>query len=215
MQIQVHPRMLYNPALEGVHMFVPGIMALILMLISAMMTSISITREKEFGTMEILLVSPLKPYQIILGKVTPYLLLSLINAITIIAIGNMVFNVPIQGSIIFLMLENMLFIFLALSLGILISTIAPNQQVAMMMSMFALMLPTILLSGFIFPIENMPWILRAICQLMPPKWFIIIIKDIMLKGSGIEYLWKETLVLVGMTIFFLSMSIKNFKVRLI
>jgi ABC-2 type transport system permease protein len=213
-KIQIDSRMLYNESLEGVHMFVPGIMAMILMLISAMMTSISIAREKELGTMEILLVSPLKPAQIIVGKVAPYFVLSFINAISILAIGYFVFGVPIRGNLILLLSESMLFILLALSLGILISTIAKNQQVAMMMSMFALMLPTMLLSGFIFPIENMPVILQWFCQIMPPKWFIIIIKNIMLKGTGFEYVWKETLVLCGMTLFFIAMSIKKFKIRL-
>lgn len=210
----INERMLYNENLDGVHLFVPGIMAMILMLISTMMTSIAIAREKELGTMEILLVSPLKPVQIILGKVTPYFVLSFINAITIIAIGNLVFDVPIQGSFILLMAESMLFILMALSLGILISTIANSQQVAMLMSMFALMLPTMLLSGFIFPIENMPTILQWLCQLMPPKWFIVIIKNIMLKGTDFTYVWFETLIIFIMTVLFILLSIKKFKIRL-
>ncbi len=213
-KMKIEERMLYNETLAGVHMFIPGIMAMILMLISAMMTSISIAREKELGTMEILLVSPLKPAQIIIGKVTPYFTLSFINAISILAIGYFVFGVPIRGNLILLMAESMLFILLALSLGILISTVTKSQQVAMMMSMFALMLPTMLLSGFIFPIENMPIILQWLCQLMPPKWFITILKNIMLKGTGFEFIWKETLILTGMTIFFIAMSIKKFKIRL-
>lgn len=212
--INVESRMLYNETLESVHMFVPGIMAMILMLISAMMTSISIAREKELGTMEILLVSPLRPMQIIVGKVVPYFALSFINAISILGIGYFIFGVPIRGDLVLLLAESMLFILLALSLGIFISTVAKNQQVAMMMSMFALMLPTMLLSGFIFPIENMPVVLQWFCQLMPPKWFIIIIKNIMLKGTGFYFVWKETLVLLGMTLFFIAMSIKKFKVRL-
>lgn len=213
-QIKVDERMLYNETLDSVHMFVPGIMAMILMLISAMMTSISIAREKELGTMEILLVSPLRPVQIIIGKVTPYFALSFVNAVSILAIGYFVFGVPIRGDLILLLLESMLFILLALSLGILISTITKTQQIAMMMSMFALMLPTMLLSGFIFPIENMPVVLQWFCQLMPPKWFIIIIKNIMIKGVGINFIWKETLVLIFMTLFFIAMSVKKFKIRL-
>ncbi len=214
MQIVPEARMIYNEQLKGSFMFVPGIMALILMLISAMMTSISIAREKEMGTMEILLVSPLKPIQIIVGKVVPYIALAFINAITILLLGNFVFGIPIQGSIILLLSECMLYIILALSLGILISSITGNQQVAMMISAFALMLPVLLLSGFIFPIENMPKILQWISQVMPAKWFIIIIKSIMLKGLGIGYIWKETLILIGMTILFLSISLKKFKIRL-
>lgn len=213
-QINVEVRMLYNEGLKSVYMFVPGLMAMILMLISAMMTSISISREKEMGTMEVLLASPLKPIQIVLGKVTPYLLLSFINAVTIILMGVFIFGVPIKGSVIFLMAESFLFILLALSLGILISTIAPNQMVAMFISVLALMLPTILLSGFIFPIANMPLPLRIISHIMPPRWFIIIIKNIMLKGTGIFYVWKETLILMFMTFVFIALSVRNFKIRL-
>lgn len=154
--IETQVRMFYNENLDGVFMSVPGIMAMILMLVSAMMTSISITKEKEFGSMEVLLISPLKPFQIILGKVTPYILLAFVNVLTILAMGYWVFHVPIRGSLFLLLGESMLFTLLALSLGIFISTVAQNQMVAMFMSMFALMLPTILLSGFIYPVENMP-----------------------------------------------------------
>jgi ABC-2 type transport system permease protein len=213
-QINTEVRMLYNEGLKSVYMFVPGIMAMILMLISAMMTSISISREKEFGTMEVLLASPLKPIQIVLGKVTPYLLLSFINALTVILIGVLIFGVPIKGSFILLMAESFLFILMALSLGILISTVAPNQMIAMFISLLGLMLPTILLSGFIFPIENLPLPLRILSYAMPPRWFIVIIRNIMLKGTGILFIWKETLVLMFMTFTFIALSIKNFKIRL-
>jgi ABC-2 type transport system permease protein len=212
--INVESRMMFNSDLASVYMFVPGTMALILMLISAMMTSISIAREKEMGTMEVLLVSPLKPLQIILGKVTPYVVLSFINAVTIIILGNTVFGVPVKGSLILLMGESLLFILLALSLGILISTVSKTQQVAMFISMFALMLPTILLSGFIFPIESMPEVLQWVSVIMPPRWFIVIIKNIMLKGAGIAFVWQETLILVAMILFFIIMSVKKFKIRL-
>jgi ABC-2 type transport system permease protein len=213
-QINTEVRMLYNEGLKSVYMFVPGIMAMILMLISAMMTSISISREKETGTMEILLASPLRPTQIVFGKVTPYLLLSFINALTIIILGVLVFDVPIKGNVIFLLSESILFILMALSLGIFISTISPNQMVAMFISILALMLPTIILSGFMFPIENMPWPLQLLSNIMPPRWFIIIIKNIMLKGTGIVYVWKETLILISMTFIFIALSIRNFKIRL-
>ncbi len=214
LQIVTETRMQYNPDLKGVFMFVPGIMAMLLMLISALMTSISITREKEMGTMEVLLVSPLKPIQIIIGKVTPYVVLSFINTIIILLIGNFVFGVPIQGSILLLLAESILYILVALTLGILISCATNSQQIAMMVSMVALMLPTILLSGFIFPIENMPMILQWLCQIMPPKWFIAIIKTIMLKGGGLVYVWKETLILIGMICVFVILSVKKFKIRL-
>ena len=212
--VRVKSRMFYNEELKGVYMFVPGLMALILMLISALMTSVTITREKEFGTMELLLASPLKPREIILGKVTPYVLLSFVNAMTIVLLGFLVFDVPMKGSIWLLMLECMLYITLALSLGVLISTNAKTQQMAMFMSMLGLMLPTILLSGFIFPIDNMPKVLQWFSSIMPARWFIIIVKNIMLKGTGFAFIWKETLILLGMTLFFILASVKRFKIRL-
>ena len=164
--------------------------------------------------MEVLLASPLKPLQIIIGKVSPYVILSIINAVSIITLGNLVFGLPVQGSIILLMAECMLFILMALSLGILISTSTNSQQTAMFISMIVLMLPTILLSGFIYPVENMPMVLQWIAAIVPPRYFIIIIKNIMLKGTGFAYIWKETLILTGMTIFFILMSARRFKTRL-
>ena len=212
--ITPEPKLLFNPELKGVFMFVPGIITILLMLVCAMMTSISIAREKEMGTMEILLVSPLRPIQIIIGKVTPYVVLSLFNAISILLLGYFVFGMPMRGNIVLLLLETILFILMALSMGILISTISKTQQVALMISLAGLMLPTILLSGFIFPVENMPVVLQIISNLMPSKWFIIIIKGIMLKGIGLQYIWKETLILIIMTIVFIGLSVKNFKIRL-
>ena len=186
LQIKSEVRMLYNENMVGAFMYVPGTMALILMLISAMMTSITIAREKEMGTMEILLVSPLKATHIILGKVAPYLLLSLIDAIVVVFLGNVVFGVPIRGSIFVLAFLVILYITMALSLGILISTVANSQQVALFISGFALMLPTILLSGFIFPIENMPVALQVLSNFMPPRWFIDALKQVMLRGTDLH-----------------------------
>jgi len=213
-EITTDVRMYFNENLKSVYMFVPGIMAVILMLVSAMMTSISITREKEMGTMEILLASPLRPAQIIIGKVAPYLLLSIINALVIILIGHFVFGVPVNGSFILLMAEAVLFIMMALCLGILISTVAKSQMVAMFISMVALMLPTIILSGFIFPIDNMPKILQLLSYAMPPRWFIEIVRSIMLKGVGLSYIWQETLIIAGMMGLFIIASVKKFKIRL-
>ncbi len=195
-------------------MFVPGVMTIILMLVSAMMTSISITKEKELGTMEILLVSPINPFQVIIGKVVPYIFLSVINAIVIVVLSIFIFHMPVQGSLFLLGIESVLFIVSALALGILISTISATQQTAMMISLMGLMLPVILLSGFIFPISSMPVPLQIISNIIPAKWFIIIIKGIMLKGVGLEYIWKETLILLGMTIFFMALSVKKYKIRL-
>ncbi|MET3115559.1 ABC-2 type transport system permease protein [Pedobacter sp. CG_S7] len=213
-QIYTQTQHYYNPELKGVFTFVPGVMTVILMLVSAMMTSISITKEKELGTMEILLVSPIKPFQVILGKVFPYIFLSIINAAVILILGYFVFKIPIQGSLILLALESILFIISALSLGILISTISNSQQTAMMISLMGLMLPVIILSGFIFPISSMPLPLQIISNIIPAKWFIIIIKAIMLKGATIAVIWKESLILLGMTLFFMALSIKNYKIRL-
>jgi ABC-2 type transport system permease protein len=214
MKIIPEVRMQYNPQLKGVFMFVPGIMAMLLMLISALMTSLSITREKELGTMELLLVSPLRPSQIIIGKVVPYVFLAFTDACIILLMGKFVFSVPIEGNVVLLLAESLLFIIMALSLGILISSLTSSQQIAMTISLVALMLPTILLSGFIFPIENMPWILQGLCYIMPPRYFIIIIKSIMLKGNSFIYIWRETLVLAGFTLVFIMISIKKFKIRL-
>jgi len=214
MAIVPQVRMRYNPNLKSVFLFVPGLITIILMLVSAMMTSISIAREKEIGTMEVLLASPMKPVQVIVAKVVPYLLLSFINAIVILILGKFIFGVPINGSLTLLLLESVLFILMALSLGILISTVTETQQTALLISLMALMLPTILLSGFIFPVENMPYILQLLSNIIPAKWFIIIAKSIMLKGVGIGYFWKETLILIGFTVFFVALSVKKFKIRL-
>lgn len=214
MQIISESRMLYNPELKGVYMFVPGTMAMILVLICALLTSVSIVREKELGTMEVLLVSPLKPTQIVFGKVTPYIFLSFVNVITILLLSNFVFGLPVQGSIALLLAESLLFITLSLSLGILISSSTDSQQMAMFGAMLGLMLPTILLSGFIFPIDNMPGWIQWICYINPTTYFIIILKNIMLKGLGFMSVWKETACLAGITIFLLVVSVKKFKVRL-
>jgi ABC-2 type transport system permease protein len=213
-QIQTQTQLYYNPELKSVFTFVPGVMTIILMLVSAMMTSISITREKEMGTMEVLLVSPIKPFQVVIGKVFPYIFLSIINASIILILGIFVFKMPLEGSLFLLALESILFIITALSLGILISTIAQSQQTAMMFSLAGLMLPVIILSGFIFPISSMPLALQIISNIIPAKWFIIIIKAIMLKGATIHTIWKETLILIGMTVFFIAISIKKYKIRL-
>lgn len=213
-QIKVESRMVYNPELLSVFMFVPGVMTLILMLVSAMMTSLTIAREKELGTMELLLVSPLSPLTIILGKVAPYVLLSLINTVLILVISYFVFDVPIVGSLWLLMGLSLIFILMALALGIFISTRTTTQQAAMMISLVMLMMPTMLLSGFIFPIESMPVVLQYISHIIPAKYFIIMLKDVMLKGSTIAFIWNEVIVLSGMTVFFLLLSWKNFNIRL-
>jgi ABC-2 type transport system permease protein len=214
MKVQPEVRMFYNQALKGEFMFVPGVITLILILICALMTSVTITREKEFGTMEVLLVSPLRPVQIIAGKVMPYFLLSLVNVILILLLSWLVFGLPVKGSLVLLLAESMLYILMSLSLGILISTVSSTMQQAIFISLVGMMLPTILLSGFIYPIENMPKVYDWVSMIFPPRYFIVIIKNIMIKGTGFMYIWKETLVLAGMTLVFIMLSIRNFKIRL-
>jgi len=213
-QIVSEVRMTYNPELKGVFLFVPGVITVILMIVSTLLTSIALTREKELGTMEILLVSPLKPGIIVVGKVLPYLLLSFFNAMIILVLGFTVFEMPMMGNFGLLVLELILFIIAALSIGIFISTKTASQQVAMMISLFALMLPTILLSVFIFPIDSMPWPLQALSYIMLPKYFIIIVKGIMLQGVGLGVLWPQTLIILGYIVVFTVASIKSFNIRL-
>jgi ABC-2 type transport system permease protein len=214
MIVQPDVRMFYNPALQGHFMFVPGVITLILILICALMTSVTITREKEFGTMEMLLVSPLRPVQIILGKVTPYFILSFVNVIIILIMSWFVFGLPVKGSLALLLLESMLYILMSLSLGILISTVSSTMQQAIFISLVGMMMPTVLLSGFIFPIRNMPGIYNWLSSILPPRYFIVIIKSIMIKGTGLLYIWKESLILIVMTLIFIGLSVRNFKIRL-
>ena len=207
-------RMFYNPELKSQFMFVPGIITLVLALICALMTSVTITREKEFGTMEVLLVSPLRPIQIILGKVTPYFFLSLIDLGIILFLSWAVFGMPVQGSTLLLLLVTMIYILLSLTLGILISIVSKTMQQAIFISLVGLMLPTVLLSGFIFPIEYIPKIYQYVTVVMPPRWFVTIIKSIMVKGTGFLFIWKETLILSVMTLFLIVLSARKFKSRL-
>jgi ABC-2 type transport system permease protein len=207
-------RMVYNPQLKGVHNFVPGVMALVLMLVCVMMTAVSIVREKELGTMEILLVSPFKPFLVIVSKAIPYLILSLVNVTSILLLSVFVLDLPVNGSLLLLFAESTLFIITCLALGLFISIRTQTQQTAMLISLMGMLLPTLLFSGFMFPIENMPVPLQVISNIVPAKWFYIIVKSIMIKGLGLSAIWKPTLVLVGTTLFFLLVSFKNFKIRL-
>lgn len=212
--ISTEIRMLYNPQLKGAYNFVPGVMAMVLLLVCTMMTAITIVREKEMGTMEIILVSPMKPQLVVFAKAVPYLLLSTINIASILLLSVFVLEVPINGSLVLLVAESILFILVSLSLGLLISAGTDSQQAAMFISLIALFLPTVMLSGFMFPIENMPLPLRTVSNIVPAKWFYIIVKSVMIKGTGLHTVWKETLILFGMLVFFLGLAIKNFKIRL-
>lgn len=213
-QIIPEVRMLYNPELKGAPNFVPGVMALVLMLICVMMTSVSIVKEKENGTMEILLVSPFKPWLVVVSKAIPYLIVSLVNVSIIILLTVFLLDMPINGSLSLLFVESTLLIITALSLGLFISTLTNSQQTAMLLSMMGMMLPTMLFAGFMFPIENMPLPLQYFSNIVPAKWYYLIVKAIMIKGLGLSAVWKETLILVCMTFFFLFISFKKFKIRL-
>ncbi|MBI4947743.1 MAG: ABC transporter permease [Bacteroidetes bacterium] len=212
--IKPEVRMLFNPDLRGAPNFVPGVMAMVLLLVCVMMTSVSIVREKEMGTMEILLVSPVKPLMVIVAKAIPYLVLSLINLAAILLLSVYALELPIKGSVLLLVGESTLLIITALSLGLLVSTVTSSQQAAMFISFIGMMLPTLLLSGYMFPIENMPVALQVISNIVPAKWYYIIVKAVMLKGLGIASIWKETLILAGMTVFFLVVALRKFKIRL-
>ncbi len=213
-RIEPEIRFLYNPQLKGAPNFVPGVMAFVLMLVCVMMTAVSIVKEKETGTMEILLVSPISPLKVIVSKAVPYLILSLVNVISILLLSVFVLDLPINGSVLLLFAESTLFIITCLTLGIFISVKTDTMQAAMMISLMGMLLPTILFSGFMFPIENMPVPLQVFSNIIPAKWYYIIVKDIMIKGLGFSAIWKETLILAGITVFLLIISLKSFKIRL-
>lgn len=212
--INTEIRMLYNPELKGTTNFVPGVMALVLLLVCVLMTSVSIVREKELGTMEILLVSPFSPMLVIIAKAVPYLLLSIVNLIIILVLSVFMLDMPMNGSLLLLFAESSLLIITALALGLLISNITDSQQAAMLISLMGMLLPTMLFTGFMFPLENMPLPLQIISNIVPSKWYYIIVKSIMIKGLGFTAIWKETLILAGMTFFLLFASLKKFKIRL-
>jgi ABC-2 type transport system permease protein len=213
-RISATTRMKFNPTRASANIFVPGLMAFVLTILASLMTAISLTREKETGTIEALLVSPLRPWSIIIGKVLPYLAIGVVAAVAIIVEARLVFGVLLRGSAVLLVAEALLFILASLALGILVSTRTSSQRVAMMGAMLGSMLPNILLSGFIFPLESMPWPLQMLSKVVPGQWFVTVARGIMLKGVGLEYLWKETLILAGMSAVLLAVSTHAFKARL-
>lgn len=213
-QITPEVKMLFNPQMKSSFNFVPGVLGMIMLLICAMMTSIAIVREKEMGTMEILLVSPMKPIYIILSKITPYFVLSCVNFATIMLLSVFVLGVPIAGSFMSLVAVSLLYIFVSLSFGLLVSTITHSQQAAMLVSGMGLMIPVMLLSGMMFPIENMPLPLQWLSCIVPARWYIAAVKAIMIEGLGITSVLKDVGVLCFMGIVLVSISLKKFKVRL-
>ena len=215
--ITINPqvRMLFNPQMKSAYNFVPGVMGLILLLICTMMTSISIVREKETGTMEVLLVSPMRPIYIILSKAVPYFVVSMVNLTTILLLSRFVLGIPIEGSLFWLIAISLIYIFVALSIGLLVSTITETQVAAMLISGMVFMMPVILLSGMIFPTSNMPEILQWISQIIPAKWYIASVRKIMIEGLSIGSVLQEVGVLMFMGAVVLIISLKKFKQRLV
>lgn len=210
----VSTKLLYNPQMKSSYNFVPGIMGMLLMLICAMMTSISIVKEKERGTMEVLLVSPIRPILIIIAKVIPYMVLAFVILATILLMSKFILEVPLAGSLFWIVAVSGIYILMALSLGLLISTIAQTQLVALLMSAMMLIMPSILLSGMMFPIESMPVILQGISAVMPPRYYIAAMRKLMIMGVGIDCVLHELAVLTGMVVLFLCVALKKFNKRL-
>ena len=211
--ITVHQIILYNPQQKSAMYFVPGLMVIILMMISAMLTSLTLTREKELGTMEQLLVSPIKPAEIMVGKITPYIALAAIDGALILLVGYFVFNVVISGSLLLLSVASLIYIFTALALGLLISTLARKQEHAMMIVLPATIMPTVLLSGFIFPLPSLPLWLQGVAHIVPATYFLEIVRGIILKGVGLVQLWQPMLVLGCMGLFLVAVSVRKFQVK--
>jgi ABC-2 type transport system permease protein len=212
--ISVRPRVFYNPDMESAQFIVPGLVAIVLIMVGALLTSVTITREKETGTMEQILVSPIRGGEIILGKIVPYIFLAFIIAITIILVGHLWFKAPVNGSWSYLVFFCLLYIFTALAIGLLISTVSATQQVAMMLALTATMLPSIMLSGFIFPIASMPKVLQIVSTVIPATHFLIILRGIMLKGAGPAELWQHIVALCLIALFFMMLAVKKFKLKL-
>ena len=207
-------KLLYNPQMKSAYNFVPAIMGMLLMLVCAMMTSISIVREKEKGTMEVLLVSPVKPLMTIIAKATPYLVLAFAIQIIILLMSRYVLNVPLAGSLSWILVISLIYILLALSLGLLISSVAQTQLVALLLSAMVLLLPIVMLSGMIFPVESMPTVLQWISAIVPPRYYIEAMRKLMIMGVGIGEVLKEVVILVIMTALLLFVALKTFKTRL-
>lgn len=211
---EIITRLLYNPQMKSAYNFVPGIMGLLLLLICAMMTSVSIVREKECGTMEVLLVSPIRPLLILIAKAVPYFLLSIIILLFILGISNFVLKVPVSGNLLAILTLCLLYIFLALCLGLLISVVAKTQLQALLISGMLMLMPNLLLSGMIYPIESMPLPLQWFSAIIPARWFIAAIRKLMVMGVGLQMVGRELLILTAMSLLILGIALKKFKTRL-
>lgn len=212
--LELRPLILYNPDLESTHFIIPGLVAILLMMICAMLTSITVAREKETGTMEQILVSPVQGREIIVGKLLPYVGLGLANAIFVLVLGRAWFGVPLRGSLAQLALFALIYICAALAFGLLISTRAHSQQVAMMTALIATMLPSMMLSGFVFPIASMPRLLQGLTNLVPARHFVTILRGVALQGVGLESLWPSALFLAAFSALLTFIAIRRFSTKL-
>jgi len=212
--VRTSVRMRFNPTLASQNLFVPGLLAFVLTLVSALMTAISIAREKERGTMEVLLVSPLRPAQIVVGKVAPYLALAFVNALTTLALAAIVFGVPVRGSVTLLLAASLVYVLASLAIGVLVSSRVPDQRAAMMGVLLGLLMPTLALSGFVFPISSMPGWLQPVTNVVPATWFILVVRGVMLKGAGLAVLWQELAVLCGMALVLLALGARSVNDRI-
>ena len=210
----VNSKMLYNPQMRSAYNFVPAIMGMLLMLVCAMMTSISIVREKEKGTMEVLLVSPVKPLMIIVAKVIPYLVLAIAILVIILLMGRFVLGVPLAGSLFWILVISVIYILLALSLGLLISNVAQTQLVALLLSAMVLLMPIVMLSGMLFPVESMPTVLQWVSAIVPPRYYIEAMRKLMIMGVGIEQVLRETGILLLMLVVLMTLALVKFNKRL-
>lgn len=210
-RVSTAPRVWFNPDLRSANFMIPGVIALVLLIITMTLTSVAIVREKEIGTLEQLLVTPMKPYQFIVGKITPFVIIGFIDIALVLNVAVLWFDIPIKGSVVLLFALSALFIMTTLGLGIFISTVAKSQQQAMVIAQFFVFFPFIFLSGFTFPIENMPWIIQQVTYLIPLRYFLEIIRGIILKGAGLDILWQQVLALVTFGVTILTISIIRFR----
>jgi ABC-2 type transport system permease protein len=207
-------RVWYNPALKSRNFMIPSVLGLLLMVMTTIMTSLGLVKEKEMGTLEQLIVTPIKPFQLIIGKLTPFIILGIVDIILVILLATFWFNIPVKGGVPLLFGLCFIFLMTTLGLGLFVSTVSKTQQQAMMTAVFFVIMPMIFLSGFVFPIENMPKLIQVCTYFLPLRYFFVVIRGLFLKGVGLAELWTETLALLGFGIVILSMSIIRFHKKL-
>jgi ABC-2 type transport system permease protein len=214
--VQVDPavRVLYNPTLASRNFMVPGVLALILMIITTVLTSLAIVKEKELGTLEQLIVTPITSGQLIIGKLAPFVIISVVIVTIILFASLLLFGMAVRGSLLVLYALSLLFMMTSLGIGLFVSTIARSQQQAMMISMFFFMMPMLILSGFVFPIESMPPVIQAVTCIFPLRYYFVIIRGLFLKGVGLAELWRETAALAGIGVAIIALSVLRFRKRL-